>query len=271
MKGLSNIFLLTLISLVVSACGQFQAGPVSTPTSLPPSPSPSNTPIPPTIALPTETLMTPSPTSFTTIDWLTTASTRTELSFAFPGHWEGSAPLTFGEGEFVKGPDQPIGFTFQIKLSGSPDVLFNNWGAKDVGIVGIFAFTPETVTDGPNVAIARIDTTTRIAQGNGVTAQVAYIQRYNDVMEVMWFAPTEQVETLQPVLQGVLESIEIWHKYADRANGLQTMYVHDWLAPQAPWQNQGLWFRSADVRTGMVIFIINEIADPIQLLESWSV
>jgi hypothetical protein len=31
-----------------------------------------------------------------------------------------------------------------------------------------------------------------------------------------------------------------------------------------------VWFRSADERTGVAIFIKDEIADPVQLLQSWS-
>ena len=274
-----NIFsLLMLVSLVVSACGQqpdrsssstsvppsssntqILPGPIPTETSLPPSPTSTAIPLP------------PSPTPFTTSGWATTASTRTELSFAFPGQWDGSSPLTFGEGEFVKDPDQPIGVTFQIKLSGNPSALLNAWGTKAIGIVGIATFAPETVIDAANVAIARVDVPTKIAQGEGITAQVAYIKRDKDVMEVMWFAPTEQWETLQPVFQGVLVNIEIWNKYANSSFGLQTMYVHDWLAPQATKQDKGLWFRSADEHTGMLLFVKNEVADPAQLLGEWSV
>lgn len=272
MKTFHIFSLLALTSLVLSACGQSRPNLTSVPTSLPPSPG--NTAIPPNptaTATETETPLPSGPTPFTTSGWSTTASTRTELSFAFPGQWDGSSPLTFGEGEFVKDPNQPLGVTFQIKLSGNPDSLLNAWGTKDIGIVGIVTFAPESVTDGSNVTIARVDTSTKIAQGNGITAQVAYIQRANDVMEVMWFAPTEQWETLQPVFQGVLENIEIWRKYANSAIGLQTMYVHDWLAPQATGQDAGLMFRSADERTGMYMYIKNEIADPVQLLASWSI
>jgi hypothetical protein len=224
MKTLRIFSLLVLAVLIISACSQSQPGPTSGPTN--PPALPSNTVIP---TDPTATQAPPpaSPTPSTTSGLSTTASTRTELSFAFPGQWDGSSPLTFGEGEFVKDPDQPLGVTFQIKLSGDPNALLNTWGTKDIGIVGIVTFTPETVTDGPNVTIARIDSPTKIAQGNGVTAQVTYIQRAEDVMEVMWFGPADQWETLQPVFQGVLGSVEIWRKYADNAIGLQTMYVHD--------------------------------------------
>jgi len=266
MKTFHIFSLLALTSLILSACGQSQPSLTSVPTT--PPPSPSNTAIPPNPTA-TEAFLPPSPTPFTTSGWSTTASTRTELSFAFPGQWDGSSPLTFGEGEFVKDPNQPLGVTFQIALTGNPDSLLNTWGTSDIGIIGIVTFTPESVTDGPNVVIARIETPTKIAQGNGITAQVTYIQRATDVMEVMWFAPTEQWESLQPVFQGVLEKTEIWRKYANNTIGLQTMYVHDWLVPQPTWQDTGLWFRSADERTGLSVFVKNEIADPVQLLEDW--
>ena len=268
MKNFHILSLLALASLILSACGQSQSSLTSVPTD--PPPSPSNTAIPPDPTA-TEAALPPSPTPFTTSGWSTTASTRTELSFAFPGQWDGSSPLTFGEGEFVKDPDQPLGVTFQMELSGNPASLLSTWGTSDIGIIGIVTFTPESVTDGPNVIIARLETPTRIAQGNGITAQVAYIQRADDVMEVMWFGPTGQWESLQLYFQGVLEKTEIWSKYANNTIGLQTMYVHDWLVPQPTWQDTGLWFRSADERTGLSVFVKNEIADPVQLLEAWGI
>ena len=141
---------------------------------------------------------------------------------------------------------------------------------NDVGIIGIVTFTPESVMDGPNVIIPRVESPTKIAQGNGITAQVAYIQRTDDILEVMWFSPSDQWDSLKEVFQGVLEEIEIWHKYPNNAVGLQTMYMHDWLAPEPTWQDTGLWFRSADELTGLAVFTIDEIADPVQLLEAWS-
>lgn len=276
MKTIWRVSILALsASLVLSACGPAQPEPASTPTSPPPALSntpgaPTSTTAPPPTAAPTQTPLPPSPTPVTSVGWSTTASTRNELSFAFPGQWDGSSPLTFGEGEFVKHPEQPTGVTFQIKLSGNPETLLKNWGSKEIGIVGIVTFQPETVGEGENVTIARVDTPTKIAQGSGITAQVAYIRRASNVMEVMWFAPTDQWESLQPVFQEVIKKIEIWRRYASNAIGLQTMYAHDWLAPSQPWQDSGLWFRSPDERAGLSVFVKNEIADPVQVLESWS-
>ena len=261
MKKLLIFSLLVIASLVLAGCGQSQPTPTSLPTENPPPPV--NTDIPP-VPVPTDPIPTP------TNGLSTTASTRTELSFAFPGEWDGSSRLTFGEGEFVKSPDQPLGVTFQIGLGGDPDTLLNSWGTKDIGIIGIVTFTPEEVTDGLDVIISRSVIPTKIAQGDDITARVAYIQRPDDVMEVMWFAPTDQWDTLQPVFQTVLENIELWRKYADGPSGLQTMYVYDWLAPQPTWQDSGLWFQSNDERTGVAIFLLNEIADPNQLLLAWS-
>jgi len=266
------VHLLTMLTLTLAACGQPQPSPTAAPTSPPATPGPGSTEVtPPSTSAPTEPAPDSGPTPSMTSDWSTTASTRTELSFAFPGDWDGSSPLTFGEGEFVKDPDQPLGVTFQIGLSGEPAALLNTWGTEDIGIVGIVSFAAESLADGPQITIARIDAPTKIAQGEGVTAQVAYLQRAEDVLEVMWFAPTEQWETLRPVFQALLEEVEIWRKYADNAIGLQTMYVHDWLEPQATAQEAGLWFRSPDELTGVQLFVKDEIADPVQLLGSWSV
>lgn len=260
---------LMLLTLAVAACGRAQPIPTSAPTSAPPAlgPNPTEPSLPPTSAPAEPAQPTPSMTS----DWSTTASTRTELSFAFPGDWDGASPLTFGEGEFVKDPDQPLGVTFQIGLSGDPEALLDNWGTADIGVVGIVSFTAETVTDGPPVTIARLEAPTRMAQGGGVTAQVAYVVRAEDVLEVMWFAPTDQWEAMQPVFGELLATVEIWRKYAEQTIGLQTMYVHDWLEPEAGEQEAGLWFRSADELTGMQLFIRDEIADPVQRLGSWGV
>ena len=263
------IHALTMLTLALAACGQSQPGATAAPTSQPATPGPSSTePSLPSTLAPTEP---PGPTPSLASNWSTTASTRTELSFAFPGDWDGASPLTFGEGEFVKDPDRPLGVTFQIGLTGNPDALLNTWGTADIGILGIVSFAAETVNDGPPVTIARIDAPTKIAQGGGVTAQVAYLRRAEDVLEVMWFAPTEQWEALQPVFQALLEGVEVWRMHADDAIGLQTMYVHDWLEPQATEQEAGLWFRSADELTGMQLIVKDEIADPVQLLGSWSV
>jgi hypothetical protein len=271
----SSLFISLIIVLLLAGCRP-TAAPTATaaPTLLDAPPTatnlpPTETPLPPT-PIPTDTPLPPSPTPQVVINWSTTASTRTELSFAFPGEWDGSSPLTFGEGEFVKHPDQPLGMTFQIELAGSPETLLEAWGAKDIGIVGIVTFTPDSVASGPDVTIARVQAPTKIARGNGITAQAAYIQRTQDTLEVTWFAPTAQWDDYQATFQDMLASIEIWRTYTNRDIGLQTMYVHDWLEPGPAWDNSGVWFRSADERTGMALFIKDEIADPAQVLGAWS-
>ena len=270
-----TLFILLIIALLLAGCSPTAASTATAAPTLISSPStaanlsPTETALPPTLA-PTNTPLPPSPTPQVVINWFTTASTRTELSFAFPGEWDGSSPLTFGEGEFVKHPDRPLGVTFQIELAGSPQALLEAWGVKEIGIVGIVTFTPDSVAPGPDITIARIQIPTKIAQGNGITAQVAYIQRANDTMEVTWFAPTAQWDDYQTTFQEMLAGVEIWRVYAARDIGLQTMYVHDWLEPGPAWDNTGVWFRSADERTGMALFIKDEIADPVQVLEAWS-
>ncbi|MBA3074254.1 MAG: hypothetical protein FP831_11695, partial [Anaerolineae bacterium] len=169
MKTIRFVIVIVLFAVLFSACSQNDISPTVTlenalPTETQPSPIPTPTDLPQ-----------PEPTEFLSSEWSTTASTKNELSFAFPGNWDGSSPLTFGEGEFVKDPDQPLGVTFQIGLQGSPDALLSSWGSSKVGVVGISTFTPETVTDGPEVTIARLTLSTKIANGEGVTAQVAYI------------------------------------------------------------------------------------------------
>jgi hypothetical protein len=264
MKTIRFVLAILLFCLILSACSQAETSPTTIIETAPPIET-----SPTSISTPTDPPP-PIPTQFSTNGWSTTASTKTELSFAFPGNWDGSSPLTFGEGEFVKDPDLPIGVTFQIGLQGSPDTLLNSWGSSKIGIVGISTFTPETITDGPEIIIARLTLPTKIAIGEGVTAQVAYIQRSEDVMEVMWFAPSDQWTDLQETFSNLRDRIELWKKYPDYSIGLQTMYVHDWQKPAQTWQDTGLWFKSEDEQSGLAIFEINEIADPIEYLNAWN-
>jgi hypothetical protein len=259
---------LGIIAAVASACGKASPAPVSSATEPAAAESrPAASPLPSDEAatVPAE------PTPETTIGWSTTASTRTELSFAFPGEWDGSSPLTFGEGEFVKDPDQPIGVTFQIALSGDPENLLSGWGNENVGIIGIVAFAPESVADGSAVTVSRITAPTKTGQGDGITARVVYLPRATDVLEIMWFAPTDQWDALQSVFQDVLDSVEIWRRFTSQELGLHTMYLHDWLEPRTPAEEQGLWFQSADQRTGLLLYVENAIADPVQKLAEWNV
>ena len=262
-RSLFTIF--AMAAFVLSACGT--SGADQGATTSPQTPNPTEAPTLPAV---TAEAAEPQPTAFSTANWSTTAGTKDELSFAFPGNWDGSSPLTFGEGEFVKDPDLPLGVTFQIELQGNPADLLEAWGSEKVGIPGIVTFTPESVTDGPEVTIARIPCPTRIATGEGVTGQVAYVQRAEDVMEVMWFAPTDQWEDLQETFNGVLENVEIWRVYTDTTTSLTTMYVHDWLPPESIPEETGLWFKSADESTGLLVYVINEIADPVERLNAWT-
>ncbi|MBN2085235.1 MAG: hypothetical protein JW748_08400 [Anaerolineales bacterium] len=265
MKRNRVLVLLPIAALTLAACGKTLSSPTAAvnPTEMPAERTATPRPAAEETAAPPES------TAVVTSGWSTTASTRTELSFGFPGEWDGASPLTFGEGVFIKEPDQPIGATFQIGLSGETKTLLDDWGKKDIGIVGIMTFTPESVTDGPAVTIARIEAPTKIARGDGITARIVYIQRAGDVLEVMWFAPDDQWETLQPVFQDVLDSIEIWRRFTNSTLGLHSMYVHDWLAPQPTDPEKGLWFQSADRRTGVLLYIHDEIADPVKKLGDW--
>jgi hypothetical protein len=264
-KSFSSIFLCIAV-LSLSACGKSSTGSSVVPTDPPETVDrPLATPEP----AGAETAAPPEPTPFVSVGWSTTASSRTELSFAFPGEWDGSSPLTFGEGEFIKDPDQAIGMTFQIGLSGDPEALLSDWGKKDVGIIGIVTFAPESVMDSPGVTVARISAATKTAQGEGLTARVVYLPRAGDVLEIMWFAPADQWETLQPVFQDVLKSVEIWRRYTNREIGLNTMYVHDWLEPSPTDPEEGLWFHAADKRTGVLLYVHGGIADPVEKLGEW--
>jgi hypothetical protein len=99
-------------------------------------------------------------------------------------------------------------------------------------------------------------------------AQVAYITRPDDILELTWIAPADQWDALQPTFQQILTSIEVWQVYSDQDAGMQTMCLHDWADPTALWEGEGVWFQSADAGTGLVIFI-GPLSDPQAAFEAW--
>ncbi len=230
----------------------------------------------PTEALPTATSepamvpteVPPTPEPVVTQNWSSHSSSGTELSFGHPGDWIGPANLPFGEGVYVKDPEQDIGMVIQLELSGDPAQLLAEWGESDIAITGLVSFTPETWEDGEPVTISRIETPTRIAHGGGLTAQTTFVRRPQDVMQFLWYAPDEKWDEMDEVFTRLLDSLEIWQKHIEL--GLHTMFLHDWAAPTRPPDANGLWFHSADDSSGMVLSIM-DIADPMELLAAWQV
>ncbi len=215
---------------------------------------------------PTEVPPTPEPV--VTQNWSVHSSSATELSFGHPGDWIGPANLPFGEGVYVKDPEQDIGLIIQLELSGDPAQLLADWGEGDIAITGLVSFSPETWEDGESVIVSRIETPTRIAHGSGLTAQTAFIRRPQDVMQFLWYAPDDKWDEMADVFTKLLDSLEIWQKHIDL--DLHTMYLHDWAAPARPPDANGLWFHSADDSSGMVLSIM-DVADPMELLAAWQV
>jgi hypothetical protein len=257
MNKLKWFHVLFVLALAFVLC-QCAPPPTATPTS------------PPTQAASPTTQQVASPTQAPVVvqGWSSTASDSTELSFRYPGEWIGAARLPFGDGVYVKNPDQQIGVIFQIKLAGDPEQLLTDWGTSPIDIVSLLSFTPESATDGEPVTISRLDVPTKVAQGGGLTAQAAYVQRPEDVLGLIWFAPSDQWDAMQADFEKILASVEIWQKYPISQYGLQTMYLHDWPQPGAAWDGDGIEFKSADEQTGLALWT-REIADPIQLLAAW--
>lgn len=263
----------------VFALGQCLPSPSSTeePTAAPTSPLPTEepaaaltsplateepTPVPPTPIPPTEE-------PEITLGWTSHASTGTELSFEHPGEWFGPAELANRDGVYVKDPGAEMGMFMRWWLSGSPAELLAAWGTEDIAVLGVVDIPVEEVTAGDPVTVSRMDAPTRIAQGGDMTAQATFVRRPEDVLELVWFAPTERWDDMQETFSALLASIEVWHKHSDREYGLQTMYLHDWAEPTAPWEGEGLWFHSADEGTGLVIWT-RPLGDPLELLADWS-
>ncbi len=267
MKRMVCILALIVLSLLLVNCAPAPTvlSPVTTaPTSALTQTSP---PEPTEASSPTSTPM-PTPTPDLMRNWSTTASSGTELSFAFPGEWFGAASLPFGEGVYVKHPDKQLGVIFQLALSGNPAQLSAAWGSKPVDITALLNFTPESVVDGEPFTVSRLEVPSRIATGGGLTAQSVFIQRPKDVMQIIWFAPSEEWEDLQEVFVGVLESVEIWEKQGIGSFSLQTMMLHDWPSPGPAWDGTGYRFQSPDSSLALALWK-RDIADPVQLLAAW--
>lgn len=275
MRGNSAVVVLAALVVATLACGK--ATPMSKPTSPPTlveteettiSPEPAQepterpTPVPPTPIPPTEE-------PEITVGWTRHASTGTELSFEHPGEWFGPAELADRDGVYIKDPDAKIGMVMRWELSGDPAGLLAAWGTEDIAVLGVVDISTEEVADGDPVTVSRIDAPTKIGRGGDMTAQATFVRRPEDVLELVWFAPTDRWDDLQETFSAILASIEIWHKYVNREHGLQTMHLHDWAEPAAPWEGKGLWFHSTDEQTGMVIWI-RPLGDPLELLADWS-
>jgi hypothetical protein len=172
-----SITIFIALALILSNC---TPAPSTTPE---PTQAPTQEPV--STEPPTEPPALPTETPVVTRRWSSTASTRTELSFRHPGEWYGPAPLPFGEGVYIKDPDRQIGVIIQIELAGDPAALVAAWGATPIKIIGLLDFTPETTADGAPVTVSRIESTTKIAKGGGLTAQAAYFKRPKDVMSVI--------------------------------------------------------------------------------------
>jgi len=260
------VFLVMALAFSLVQCGPpagpETAVPVEEPDAETPSQEPAATATPPEPTAPP-----PTPEPEVTIGWSTHSSTASLLSFGHPGEWFGPAQLPFGEGVYVEDPNVDIGVLFQFQLTGDPAQLLAAWGSSPIDVVGVVFMEPEGAENADPVTISRIETPTRLMRGSGLVAQTAFIQRAQDVMQVMWYAPADDWDSLQDTFSDILETVEIWRKYNDQ--GLQTMYLHDWPAPTVPWEGSGLWFHNEDGSTGMALRF-DQVADPVQLLAAWT-
>jgi hypothetical protein len=207
MKSLNrwmHILLVSSTSLIAVGCSS------PTPAVIPTERPVVDTRVPAPTSLPTE--IPASPTPEVTFGWSSHSSTGSELSFRHPGEWYGPAKLPFGEGLYVKDPDRDIGIILQYALSGNPTQMLAAWGTTKIDIIGVLTFTPETAAEGEPITISRVEAQTRIAEGGGLTAQSVFVARPGDVLQVMWYAPTEEWESLQPTFADVIESIDMWRK-----------------------------------------------------------
>jgi len=231
---------------------------VANPTEVPPTEVPTQVP-PPTIE--------PTETPIVLIHWSKHSSTGTELSFRHPGEWFGPASLPFGEGVYIKDPDKDIGVIIQLELAGEPAQFLTQFATSGIDIPGLLTYVPETAEEADPVIVSRIQANTQLTEGNGLKAQATYLQRPEDVMGVIWYAPIDQWDELAETFYEILTTIEVWTKHTDL--GLHTMYLHDWPEPSVPPEGEGIWFQSADQKTGMLI-LIGGIEDPIKLLTDWT-
>ena len=203
-----------------------------------------------------------------TIGWTSHANSRLELSWSHPGEWFGPADFPDSEGAYLKDPDNPFAFLMRFVYGESPAALAEAWGVDPIGITGLLEVNLESTTPTDPVTVSRIESPSVIGEGEDMTAQVAFVQRPDDILELTWMAPSDQWDTLLPTFQQILDSIEVWQVYSDQEAGMQTMYLHDWAEPTAPWQGEGVWFQSAADTTGLVIFI-EPLSDPQAAFDAW--
>jgi len=257
---------MVLLALIVAFVSS-QCTPAAVETTVPPDDT--GQPEVPTQEDGLQPTIPPSPTADIFTGWSSTVSTETHLYIRFPGNWEGLSQLPFNEGYYAKDPDRPIGIIFMIGLSGDPAALLDAWTTTPTDLTGFLTFTPISATDGEQITVSRLQTATKIAQGEELTARTAFFQRPQDVAQLMWFAPSEEWDSLQDTYEGILESIEFWQDYHDQTYGLNTIYLHDWARPVQLPEGDGFWMLSPDEKTGMALRIV-DVADPKELLNSWN-
>lgn len=198
--------------------------------------------------------------------WMTTASTRTELSYGFPGDWIGPAQLPFGDGYYIKHPDKDVGMIIVLNLQGDITDLALAWSQAPYEIVGLVTIegNPLPLTD--SISISRLQGQPVGVEGD-LRAQAIFVQRPDDIMQLILYTPAEEWAGWQETFERILGSMEVWNKVA--LSEMQTMILHDWKGPMVNWEQDGFWAMSEDLSAGMVVFT-GPIADPVQALAGWT-
>ncbi|NLE46179.1 MAG: hypothetical protein GX620_15780 [Chloroflexi bacterium] len=268
---------LAVVVLVLSACTPTSApAPMEaaeTTATLEPEPtatvSPTEAPTETPSPMPTDTPPPPPPTATpdVTLGWSSHASSKTELSFRHPGEWFGPAELGNNEGAYVKDPEADYGLVVRFWPGDDPDRLLAEWASDGIHIDFVLDAAAESSEEGDAVVISRLEAPTRVVHGGDITAQAAFVRRPRDVMEVMWFAPTDAWEEMQDVFAEMLDSIDIWEKHVEQGLGLQTMFLHDWADPVV--SAGGMRYRTVNGGTGLAIWT-EDPRNVQELLADWT-
>jgi hypothetical protein len=208
----------------------------------------------------------PAPGDGVGTDWTTTASTLTELSYGFPGEWIGPAELPSGDGFYIKHPDKDVGMIIVLGLQGDPTELALEWSNNPYEVVGLVTIVGNPLPLTAPILISRLQGMPVSVEGD-LMAQSFFIQRADDLMQLIFYTPADEWEGWQDTFDQILASMEVWKTII--FSDMQTMMLHDWKGPMMNWEQEGFWVMSEDLNAGMIIFT-GPIADPVEVLAAWS-
>jgi hypothetical protein len=202
------------------------------------------------------------------------------ITFQYPEHWN----IFYAYGELssdyksdfyicVNEPDKDIGlFIHEPYIKDTPTHRLAQWAEDGMDISGLISFKPETVADGGNIMIAGNQSSILTAQGNGLTVQATYTTSPNwaSLMGIVWYAPSDQWDSMGEIFSEILASITHMYLYYTRDGSEIAMIMPGgWSSPIGHPDGKGTWLQSPDQKIGMLIGMMPQ-GDPSKLLVDWT-